>query len=206
MDNAEIRRTLATAAAERGHSLAALSAAIRRNAAYLHQFVTRGSPRMLAERDRQVLAAMLDLPESALGAPPPEEDGFRVPRLAVEASAGPGAEPGEEERTGTAALDPALARSLGLSPGRAAVIRVRGSSMEPGLVDGDEVVVDTGDRTPDATPRVYVVRIDGAVMIKRVSRGKRRLIVRSDNPGAEPVGKGEPEVIGRAVWRMGVKL
>lgn len=161
---------------------------------------------MLAERDRQVLAAMLDLPESALGAPPPDESGFTVPRLAVEASAGPGASPDDEEATGTATLDAALARSLGLSPGRAAVIRVRGSSMEPGLVDGDQVVIDTGDRTPATTPRVYVVRIDGAVMIKRVSRGRRGLIVKSDNPDAEPVGKGEPEVIGRAVWRMGVKL
>jgi len=206
VENAEIGRALAEAAAERGLSLASLSVAIRRNPAYLQQFVTRGTPRRLAERDRQVLAAMLDLPESALGAPPAEQAAFRVSRLAVEASAGPGVEPVDEERTGTAMLDPALARALGLSPGRAAVIRVRGSSMEPGLIDGDDVVVDTGDRTPSVTARVYVVRIDGAVMIKRVSRGRRGLIVRSDNPAADPVPAGELEVIGRAVWRMGVAL
>lgn len=64
-----IRARLVARARERGVSLAALSAALRRNPAYVHQFVYRGSPEVLAEGDRRVIAAALMLPESELGGP-----------------------------------------------------------------------------------------------------------------------------------------
>lgn len=201
------RTVLARAAAARGLSLAALSAAIRRNPAYLQQFVARGSPRRLAERDRRVLAAMLGVEEAALGGDPAGEAAVALPRLDVEASAGPGAEVTGEAVLYHVGIDAGLARTLGLNAGRAAVIGVRGTSMVPTLADGDQLVVDTADRQPGRSPRVYVVRIDGALMVKRVSRAQRgRLVVRSDNPEAGPVPAGEVEVVGRAVWRLGAAL
>jgi repressor LexA len=196
------RTALATLAAARGDSLAALSAMLGRNAAYLQQYVRRGSPRVLGERDRRLLSEYLGVSEATLGAPPDRPSGFRIRKLDVAASAGPGALVDGEIVLGTDTLDPGLARKLGLRDGQAAIIRVRGSSMEPGLFDGDHIVVDTADRTPRAKGGVYVIRIDDAVMVKRVALLRGALVATSDNPVAEPVPPGAIAVIGRVVWQM----
>ncbi len=175
---------------------------LRRNPAYLQQFVTRGSPRRLAERDRRLLADVLGVDESALGG----EAGpavFRLPRVDVTAAAGPGSFVDSELTLGTESLSPALARQLGLREGRSGVIRARGTSMEPALCDGDHLVVDLSARVPGRTPAIYVIRIDGAVMVKRIARLGTRLVATSDNPAADPIPAGAIEVIGRVVWRMG---
>lgn len=200
--NPDPRRALATLAAARGDSLAALSAMLGRNPAYLQQYVRRGSPRSLAERDRRLLSEYLGVSEVTLGAPIDRAAGFRVPKLDVAASAGPGALVDGEIALGTDTLDPGLARRLGLKNGQAAIIRVRGSSMEPGLFDGDHIVVDTADRTPRAKGGVYVIRIDDAVMVKRVTLVSGALVATSDNPAAGPVPPGRIVVIGRVAWQM----
>ena len=196
------RTALATLAAARGDSLAALSAMLGRNAAYLQQYVRRGSPRILGERDRRLLAEYLGVSEATLGAPTGRAAGFRIPKLDVAASAGPGALVDREIVLGTDTLDPGLARKLGLTDGQAAIIRVRGSSMEPGLFDGDHIVVDTADRTPRAKGGLYVIRIDDAVMVKRVALVRGALVATSDNPDAAAVPDGAIAVIGRVVWQM----
>ena len=117
------RRALATLAAKRGDSLAALSSMLGRNPAYLQQYVRRGSPKLLGERDRRLLSDYLGVSEAVLGAPPERAAGFRVPKLAVAASAGPGALVDGEIALGTDTLDPGLARRLGLRVGQAAIIR-----------------------------------------------------------------------------------
>ncbi len=200
MSDTDPRATLAALAATRGDSLAALSALLGRNAAYLQQFVRRGSPRMLAERDRQVLADYFGVAEQALGAP--AQAIFRLPRLDVAASAGPGALVDGEIVLGTETLDPALARRLGLRDGQAAIIRVRGDSMAPGLLDGDHIVVDTADRRPGARGGVFVIRIEGATMVKRVAAAPAGLVVSSDNPAAGAVPAGDVAIVGRVVWQM----
>ena len=196
------RTALATLAAARGDSLAALSAMLGRNAAYLQQYVRRGSPRVLGERDRRLLSEYLGVSEATLGAPLDRPAGFHIRKLDVAASAGPGALVDGEIVLGTDTLDPGLARKLGLKDGQAAIIRVRGSSLEPGLFDGDHIVVDTADRTPRAKGGVYVIRIDDAVMVKRVALVRGALVATSDNPDAEPVPEGAIAVIGRVVWQM----
>ncbi|MCK8456984.1 S24 family peptidase [Sphingomonas faeni] len=196
------RRALATLAAARGDSLAALSAMLGRNPAYLQQYVRRGSPKLLGERDRRLLSDYLGVSEAILGAPPEHAAEFRVPKLNVVASAGPGALVDGEIALGTDTLDPGLARRLGLKDGQAAIIRVRGSSMEPGLFNGDHIVVDTASRTPRAKGGVYVIRIDDAVMVKRVALTGGTLVATSDNPAAGPVPDGRITVIGRVVWQM----
>ena len=202
MADGDQRTMLVRLAGERGLSLASLSAMLRRNPAYLHQFVTRGSPRTLTERDRRLLADVLGVDDSALGgAGAPHA--FRLPRLDIAASAGPGAFVDGELVVGTETLSPALARTLGLRDGQAGMIRVRGTSMEPALRDGDHLVVDLADRLPGKRPAIYVVRIADAVLVKRVARLGTRLVASSDNPAADPVPEGEVAVVGRVVWRMG---
>lgn len=182
------------------NNLSALSRMLGRNAAYLRQYIERGSPRVLPDRERALLADHLGVDEAELGGPDPR---FAVPRYDVAASAGPGALVDGELMLGTETLDPVLARRLGLRSGHAASLRVKGCSMEPTLADGDHLVVRLDARAPDARGGVYVIRIGGALMVKRVRAEAGRLVATSDNPAAPPV-TGTVEVVGKVVWRMGV--
>ena len=202
MSGIDQRAALLALAKTRELSLASLSAMLRRNPTYLQQFVSRGSPRVLAERDRRLLADVLGVAESALGGDA-WSTAFRIPRLDIAASAGPGTLVDAELVVGTETLSRELAHTLGLHSGQAGVIRVRGTSMEPGLRDGDHLVVDLADRAPGKRPAIYVVRIGDAVMVKRVARLGQRLVATSDNMTAPPVPDGVIAVVGRVVWRMG---
>ncbi len=186
--------------------MAALSAMLGRNAAYLQQYVKRGSPRRLAEDDRRLLAQYLGVEDHVLGGSGTKgserRTGFRIARLAVQASAGPGALVDDEVLLGTDVIDPALARRLGLRDGQAAIIRVRGTSMEPGLQDGDHIIVDMATTVPGARGRLHVIRVDGLTMVKRVALRDGTLSVSSDNPAAPPVPDGPVDIVGRVVWQM----
>ena len=114
---ADPRARLEALIVEHGVGYAALSRMLRRNDAYLQQYVRRGTPRILAERDRALLAAYFRIDQSELGGPPtPSMAAIR--RLAVEASAGAGAsvDP-SDERDGarTMLLDPRLLADLRLA-------------------------------------------------------------------------------------------
>ncbi len=198
------RAALTALAARDGVSLAQLSAMIGRNAAYLQQYVRRGTPRRLAERDRRLLADHFGVSERALGGPEPRAAAARVARLDVAVAAGPGAMVDGDILIGSDAVDPALLRRLGLSAAHAAIVRVRGDSMEPGLIDGDHILVDHRSVTPTRSGGLFVVRIDGLIMVKRVRREGGRLIARSDNPAAPDPPEGPVAVIGRVVWQMRV--
>lgn len=197
----DVRTALPALAEQAGVSLAALSRMLGRNDAYLQQFVHRGSPRTLAEGDRRQLAEFFGVPETRLGAPR-EAGPLLMPRLAVAASAGPGATVDDDVMIGVEALDRQLARRLGLSDGTASVIRVRGDSMAPGLMDGDHLVVDQKDTRPGARGGLYIIRIGDVLMVKRVCATPQGLVATSDNPAAPPVPEGPIMVVGRVVWQM----
>jgi phage repressor protein C with HTH and peptisase S24 domain len=175
---------------------------VGRNDASLQQFVRRGSPRALPEEERRRLAGFFGGDEAVLGGAPAPPSPCRVPRLDVAASAGPGAFVDNEVAIGVDAIDPALARELGLRAGQAAIIRVRGDSMEPGLYDGDHIVVDTSDRSPRGRGGLFVVRIEGTVMVKRVVARRGVVEASSDNPLASPLPDAPVDIIGRVVWQM----
>ena len=201
MSGQEIRAALQALAEQAGVSLAALSRMLGRNEAYLQQFVHRGSPRAWAEGDRRQLAEFFGVPETRLGAAK-EAGPLLMPRLAVAASAGPGATVDDDVMIGVEAIDRQLARRLGLSDGTASVIRVRGDSMAPGLMDGDHLVVDQTDTRPNARGGLYIIRIGDVLMVKRVCAGPQGLVATSDNPAAPPVPEGPMTVVGRVVWQM----
>lgn len=202
---AEARATVAQQASGRGESLKALSLMLGRNAAYLQQFVRRGSPRVLDSRDRRLLADHFGIDEALLGGTAQDRSqgrSLRLPVLDIQASAGPGTVVGDEVMVGAGTIDGALARQLGLKQGRASILGVRGDSMAPGLLAGDQIVVDETDRLPPAGGGIYVIRIDDAVLVKRVARRGGRLVVSSDNPAAPAVAAGAIAVLGRVVWQM----
>jgi phage repressor protein C with HTH and peptisase S24 domain len=208
------RARLLALAHARGASLAQLSALIGRNSSYLQQFVRKGSPRKLEETDRATLARFLGADESELGAPEDKspaagakrwrEDWVEVPRLALDASAGPGALAGEEQAIGSFRFAARWLRAQGLDPARLSAIAVAGDSMEPTLRDGDEILVDRGARP--LRDGIHVVRVGEALMVKRLDTARPgRIALLSDNPAYRPVelAPDQLEVIGRVVWKSG---
>jgi phage repressor protein C with HTH and peptisase S24 domain len=205
------RAALARLIEERREDYAGLSRLIGRNAAYIQQFVKRGVPRELAERDRRTLARYFNVPDEALGGPAPLAGGsgggvVALPRLDVRASAGPGANADDETVTGTVAFDTRWLRRL--AGGRAAdlsIITVTGDSMAPTLMDGDDILVDRGDAAERLRDGLYVLRRDEALLVKRlaVSPATQRISVRSDN-SAYPVWPDcRPQslsIVGRVIW------
>lgn len=208
MSDADGRAALARLIEEKGEDYAGLSRMIGRNAAYIQQFIKRGTPRRLAEADRRILARYFGVEESLLGAPEAEaKPGLRpVPRLDVDAAAGAGAFDGDERAGGHIAFDPAWLRRVARgAPDQLSIIRVAGDSMAPTLADGDDILVDRGDAAPRLRDGIYVLRIEGALVVKRLALNPaaRTLSIRSDNPAYPGWPDCDPaavDIVGRVVW------
>jgi phage repressor protein C with HTH and peptisase S24 domain len=205
------RQVLERLCAERGENFASLSRLIGRNDAYIQQFLRKGTPRQLKERERRTLARYFQVPESMLGGLPSDHDaefGELVPvaRVAVRASAGPGALPGEEGARPYFAFEPRWLKALTNSPaGQLSLIRVEGDSMAPTLSAGDDILVDLADGPDRLRDGIYVLRVDGALLVKRLAIHPvgRRVTVQSDNPAYGDLpdcGLDEIECIGRVIW------
>lgn len=191
-----------------GDDYSALSRLVGRNPAYIQQFIKRGSPKNLPERERSILARYYGVDPQLLGAP--EEVGGRrdslklVPKLAVGASAGAGALADGEALAGKVGFDEQWLRKLGVEPRNVSLIRVEGDSMQPMLNDGDDIMVDKGAALKPLRDGIHVIRIDGVLMVKRLAPAPGgRLSVLSDNPAYPSWLDRDPaevQVVGRVVW------
>lgn len=203
------RRLLELAQAQRV-SLAGLSEMIGRNSSYLQQFIRKGSPRKLEERDRRSLAQFFGVSESELGgaegisSPSPRGGWVEVARLPLGAAAGPGAVAGEERPFDSFRFSKNWLREQGLAGAQLSSIRVQGDSMEPLLHDGDEILVDRAQRA--LREGIHVVRLGDALMVKRLARaGQGKAVLLSQNSAYPPieVALDELEIVGRVVWKSG---
>jgi len=203
------RERLAHLTREKGTSLASLSRMLGRNTTYLQQYISKGSPRKLEEDDRRKLARFFAVPETELGASQEksytaDRDWVDVPRLPVQASAGPGA-----AEQGGAAFDnfrfsQRWLREQGLEPTKLSAVRVVGDSMEPLLREGDDLLVDMAERP--FRDGIFVVRLDDNLLVKRVtSQGGGRFSLLSQNLSYPPLSvTGEAlQFLGRVVWKSG---
>ena len=216
MDEAQDARTaLDRLIVERGENYADLSRLIGRNPAYIQQFIKRGTPRKLDEADRRILARYFGVAETMLGSPVPAVTPsprvrglpavVAVPRLSLGASAGAGSLDEDERAAGVMAFDAQWLRHLGVRPQRVSIIRVDGESMAPTLNDGDDIMVDHEDDADRLRDGVYVLRLDGVLMVKRVAMGplRGRFSVLSDNPHYPDWTDIDPAmvaIVGRVVW------
>jgi phage repressor protein C with HTH and peptisase S24 domain len=96
-------------------------------------------------------------------------------------------------------------RARSLHPENLAAVRVKGRSMEPGLWDGDLVVINLADKDP-VDGEVFSVNFEGEPVIKRMSRREGRWWLVSDSSDQK---RHEPklcatnaEIIGRVVYKQ----
>jgi len=196
--------------AERGEDFAGLSRMLGRNAAYIQQFVRRGVPKRLGEDERRKLARYFGISETLLGGPAAETGTpnglLSVKRHPVTVSAGPGAIVTEELGKPCFAFDERWLKALTPStPSNLSVVRVEGDSMAPTLNAGDDILVDLGDSGERLRDGIYVLRIDDALVVKRIALNPvgRRVTVQSDNPAYPDwpdCGLDDINPIGRVIW------
>ncbi len=206
----DVRETLDQLIRERGEDYLSISRLLGRNAAYVQQFIRRGIPRKLDEDDRRTLSRYFGVDETVLGGVASRPAGVGpaltlVPRFALGASAGPGAFADDEAVQGQIGFDPAWLRGLGVSQVALSMIKVKGDSMAPTLGDGDDIMVDRGDGAERVRDGIYVLRMDDALIVKRLAPNPatRRCTIKSDNPAYPDWPDSDPaaiEIIGRVVW------
>jgi phage repressor protein C with HTH and peptisase S24 domain len=206
----DARLVLERLCAERGEDFAGLSRMLGRNPAYIQQFVRRGVPKRLKEEERRKLARYFSISETLLGGPDESErheNGLlSIKRHPVSVSAGPGAIVAEELGKPYFAFDERWLKALTPSrPADLSIVRVEGDSMAPTLNAGDDILVDLGDAGERLRDGIYVLRIDDAVVVKRLALNPtgRRVTVQSDNPAYPDwpdCNLDDIKVIGRVIW------
>lgn len=210
-DERHARGRLQQIVRERGSTLATLSRLLGRNPAYLQQYVARGSPRHLDEPDLRKIAEFLGVAEDRIATRPISRapvgvggaEWREIPRLPLDASAGPGAVGTEEAPYDTIRFTRRWLREMGLEGADLSAIRVEGDSMEPELRSGDEIFVDRNKRAGEG---IFVVRIGDALHVKQVrASAPGTIVLVSSNPAYAPLElpREEVEVIGRVVWKGG---
>lgn len=194
------RANFARLVAQRGVPLATLSRVLGRNPAYLQQYLMRGSPRILAERDRAKLADYLGVDEALLGGRPSAEL-VAVPRIDLGASAGPGGWAEDDALRAPFAFPPALLRQLAVRAEAASMVRVAGDSMAPTLNDGDEILVDR-DRCRIDPRGIFVLRADEELLVKRLRPAVGGVELVSDNPAyaVRFARSGSFRLLGQVAW------
>jgi phage repressor protein C with HTH and peptisase S24 domain len=83
------------------------------------------------------------------------------------------------------------------------VARGEGDSMQPTLLDGDIVLIDTAQRDIRQQDRIWAISYGDLGMIKRVRRTPRGgYLLLSDNPAVPPIDCADEEmhVVGRVIW------
>ncbi len=207
MENDEPRAVLAKLILENRDNCAGLSKLVGKNPAYIQQFIKRGTPKRLGEQERAILARYYGVAESVLGAPAASawRGGLKmVPKLAIGASAGAGALTDREALAGRIGFDEKWLKQMVSDPDSLSLIRVQGDSMAPTLLDGDDIMVDRSAANAALRDGIHVIRMDDALMVKRLARGPAgRLSVLSDNaayPDWPDVAGGAVKIIGRVVW------
>lgn len=133
-----------------------------------------------------------------------------IPVYDVRAAAGHGATLDDEQVVSRLAFRWDWLSKEGLKPKGLAAITAAGDSMEPTVPDGSVLLVDTEDDYP--RDGIYVLRLDGGLVVKRLQRLQDGLVrIKSDNSAYDPVDVNvtqftEPphtesfRIIGRVVW------
>jgi phage repressor protein C with HTH and peptisase S24 domain len=215
-----IRRKVVKLIDDRGTNLKKASEAAGKNLAYMHQFIYRGTPKVLPEDVREALARFLDVDDAELRHPQvprrkrprlksvPEREGFAaVSEIDIRASAGPGAlhEGLEEAKSVWLFPDSVIRHEFRARTEDLRIITIDGDSMEPLLSSGDRILIDTAQRVP-VPPGIFVVWDGMGLVAKRIEHvinsAPPRVLIKSINPEYQSYERDAEEVniVGRVVW------
>ncbi len=132
-----------------------------------------------------------------------------IPLYDVQAAAGHGAVVEDQQATDALAFKKQwIHRELHANPGDLYLIHVVGESMEPTLAAGDIILVDHRPGAQGVThDGIYVLRMDGGLLVKRLQRlPGHRIKLSSDNSAYDPFelsldsAGNDLQIIGRVVW------
>jgi phage repressor protein C with HTH and peptisase S24 domain len=167
----------------------------------------RGEKSFSADLAREIERG-LDLPRYFL-----EEEGelpefVPVTRVSVKVSAGAGAVPEVIEVEGSLQFRRDFLAACGASKDSARIVDVKGTSMEPTIVDGAVLLINTANREP-RNNTIFALVVGESLLVKRLLKQGESWIARSDNRDQNPDivldDSQHHSIIGRAVW-MGTKL
>ncbi|WP_318826107.1 XRE family transcriptional regulator [Burkholderia thailandensis] len=139
----------------------------------------------------------------------PEYPAIRRVKIKISAGiTGYGIEPLEEDHA-PIVFHRSWYESNGYDPEKLLAIKVAGASMEPGLYDGDWVVVNSADTSPrDGV--AFALSFDGEVVIKRLFRTEGHWVAASDNQDKRiyrdrPLN-GDTFIIGRVIHKQSERI
>lgn len=197
-------------------TLASLSRALNRNAAYLHQYLHRQSPRRLPEAERHKIAALLTIDEARLQPPTErfgtsEDETIRIPFLDIESAAGHAShidDFAEATQTNWQFTKEIITQIAPYGQGNLRLIKVRGDSMAPQLEDGDVIMIDLANNTPHQ-PGTFVLDDGQGLVVKHLElltpedeASPQKIRICSMNKAYAPYRRAYQDIriIGRVIW------
>lgn len=195
------QRLLSLVDSHASYDLAGLSRLIGKNHAYLHQYIWKGSPRELRDRDQNTIL-------QALGGQLPSVPGageIQIPQYAFRAGMGGGGLVLDEQPNGHITLQKSYLSQLKLGSADLISIEVEGDSMRPTLESGDQIMINRKDSNP-ANGGIFAIHDSDTLVVKRVEKipatdpPRLKLISDNKNHGAYEVLASDTNIIGRVVW------
>lgn len=122
----------------------------------------------------------------------------------IQASGGGGMIPGDQSIVDQVAFRTGWLRERDIDPSRAALMQIRGTSMQPTIMDKAMVMIDLRDQSAAGKPMLF--RRDDELLIKRLTRVDHGLVIVADNhhdfpPEFVPASEATSvAILGRAVW------
>ena len=195
------RRALDELIKERGESYSSVSRLLSRNAAYIQQFIKRGSPARLDDSDIAQLSVHFGVPGALFGGDEvPESAGLSTIAIPVL-----GTTDADDSLGRVRLVDEAWLRSLSHKPTGVSIVMVEGDAMYPTLRDGDEVLIQRYLANESPRDGLYVIRADAGLLVRRIALEptRNRIAVLTDNP-TYPNWDGLPrngvQILGRVIW------
>jgi len=200
------RRALDELIKERGESYSSVSRLLSRNAAYIQQFIKRGSPAHLDDSDIAQLSVHFGVPAAVFGGDEvPESAGLSTVAIPVL-----GAADADDSLGRVRLVDEAWLRSLSHKPTGVSIVRVEGDAMYPTLRDGDEVLIQRYLANENPRDGLYVIRADTGLLVRRIALepARNRTAVLTDNPSYpnwDGLMRNAIQIVGRVIW-IGMQL
>lgn len=206
MTKLDPRRALDELIKERGESYSSVSRLLSRNAAYIQQFIKRGSPAHLDDSDIAQLSVHFGVPAAVFGGDEvPESAGLSTIAIPVL-----GATDADDSLGRVRLVDEAWLRSLSHKPTGVSIVRVEGDAMYPTLRDGDEVLIQRYLANENPRDGLYVIRADTGLLVRRfaLEPARNRIAVLTDNPNYpnwDGLIRNAIQIVGRVIW-IGMQL